>query len=96
MPERYPPGVQGPYFKDKFVYDPATDSYLCPEGQRLPFRGLRRRNGKITPVHSEFTVPQGPCVGPAQLTESALKMPIPGGRCGLVLLMPYSGSTGIG
>ena len=48
MPERYHPGVQGPYFKDKFVYDPATDSYICPQGQRLPFRGLRRKNGNIT------------------------------------------------
>ncbi len=26
MPERYHPGVQGPYFKDEFVYDPASDS----------------------------------------------------------------------
>lgn len=48
MPERYHPGVQGPHFKDKFVYDPATDSYLCPQGQRLPFRELRRKNGNIT------------------------------------------------
>ena len=46
MPERYHPGVPGPYFKDKSVYDPATDSYLCPQGQRLAFRGLRRKNGK--------------------------------------------------
>ena len=47
MPERYHPGVQGPYFKDKFDYDAATDSYICPQGQRLPFRGLRRNNGKV-------------------------------------------------
>lgn len=47
MPERYHPGVQGPYFKDKFGYDSATDSYICPQGQRLPFRGLRRNNGKV-------------------------------------------------
>ena len=47
MPERYHAGVQGPYFKDRFVYDSATDSYICPQGQRLPFRGLRRNNGKI-------------------------------------------------
>ena len=46
MPERYHPGVQGPYFKDRFVYDTATDSYICPQGGRLPFRGLRRNNGK--------------------------------------------------
>ena len=36
MPERYHPGVQGPYFKDRFVYDATTDSYLCPQGQRAP------------------------------------------------------------
>ena len=48
MPERYHPGVQGPYFKDRFVYDPATDSYICPLGQSLPFRGLRRNNGKVS------------------------------------------------
>ena len=47
MTERYHPGVQGPYFKDRFVYDAASDSYLCPKGQRLPFRGTRKRNGKI-------------------------------------------------
>jgi transposase len=42
MPERYHEAVQGPYFKDRFVYDATTDSYLCPHGQRLPFRGIRR------------------------------------------------------
>ena len=47
MPERYHAGVQGPYFKDRFVYDAATDSYLCPQGQWLPFRGIRKANGKI-------------------------------------------------
>ncbi len=47
MAERYHPGVQGPYFKDRFVYDAATDSYQCPQGQRLPFRGMRKVNGKI-------------------------------------------------
>lgn len=48
MPERYHVGVQGPYFKDRFTYDAAIDSYVCPEGQRLPFRGLRRANGTIS------------------------------------------------
>ena len=47
MPERYHPGVQGPNFKDRFVYDATTDSYLCPQGQRLPCRGLRRNNVKM-------------------------------------------------
>jgi transposase len=45
MGERYQGAVHNPYFKDRFAYDPATDSYLCPQGHRLPFRGLRRSNG---------------------------------------------------
>lgn len=42
MGERYHEEVRGPYFKDRFTYDTATDSYICPQGQRLPFRGLRK------------------------------------------------------
>jgi transposase len=42
MAERYQGEVQGPYFKDQFAYDAATDSYICPHGQRLPFRSLRK------------------------------------------------------
>ncbi len=42
MGERYQGEVQGPYFKDQFGYDAATDSYICPHGQRLPFRSLRK------------------------------------------------------
>jgi len=61
MPERYHPGVQGPYFKDKFVYDPAIDSYLCPKGQRLPFRGLRKKNGNITGPFRVYRAPRRVC-----------------------------------
>ncbi len=42
MAERYQGAVKNPYFKDQFVYDAATDSYICPHRQRLPFRGLRK------------------------------------------------------
>ena len=42
MPERYQGMVHNPYFKDKFIYDTSSDSYLCPHGQRLPFRGFRK------------------------------------------------------
>lgn len=42
MGERYQGTVQDRYFKDRFVYDGMTDSYLCPHGQRPPFRGFRR------------------------------------------------------
>jgi hypothetical protein len=47
MPARYHAGVRETYFKDRFVYDAATDIYICPLGQRLPFRGMRRNNGKV-------------------------------------------------
>jgi transposase len=42
MGERYKDSCTGPYFKDRFDYDAASDSYTCPNGHRLPFRGLRR------------------------------------------------------
>ena len=34
MPERYHPGMQGPYSKDWFLYDAGTDSYRCPMAER--------------------------------------------------------------
>ena len=40
MPEGQREAMKGPYFKDRFEYDSATDSYVCPRGQRLIFRGL--------------------------------------------------------
>ena len=42
MTERYHSELQGPYFKDNFIFDSETDSYLCPYGHQLIFRGLRR------------------------------------------------------
>ena len=42
MPEGQREAMKGPYFKDRFEYDRATDSYICPHGQSLIFRGLRR------------------------------------------------------
>ena len=46
MPQRYHPGVTGTYFKDRFTYEAETDTYLCPLGQKLSFRGVRQKNGK--------------------------------------------------
>lgn len=42
MTERYRNESQGPYYKDKFTYNSETDSYTCPHGQQLTFRGMRR------------------------------------------------------
>ena len=47
LPERFPKEAHGPYFKDQFRYDAGTDSYLCPQGESLPFRGIRQKNGQI-------------------------------------------------
>jgi hypothetical protein len=42
MTERYQDAEKNPYFKDQFTYDAETGSYICPKGQSLHFRGLRR------------------------------------------------------
>ena len=46
MPEGQREAMKRPYFKDRFHYDVATDSYLCPQGHNLIFRGLRRHKGR--------------------------------------------------
>jgi len=61
MPERYHAGVRGPYFKDRFVYDSVTDSYLCPRGQRIPFQGLRRNNGRIPGTYRVYRASRTVC-----------------------------------
>ena len=48
MPEKQPHPAH-PYHKDRFTYDPATDSYTCPQGQTLAFSHIAKRKSK-TPV----------------------------------------------
>jgi transposase len=43
MPEAQ--ATKAPYHKDQFVYDAATDTYTCPRGQTLSFRGTIHRHG---------------------------------------------------
>jgi transposase len=38
---------KGLYTKQDFQYDPETDTYRCPEGQILTYRGLRVASGKL-------------------------------------------------
>ena len=40
--ERSKKALEDPYFRDQFTYDALTDSYICPKGQRLYFRGFRQ------------------------------------------------------
>jgi len=42
MAERYKDATKDPYFKDQFAYDIVADNYICPQGHRLHFRGLRK------------------------------------------------------
>lgn len=46
MPEGRRSSRKDPYHRDQFSYQEDTDSYLCPKGQRLSFRGLKHRAGR--------------------------------------------------
>jgi transposase len=46
MPEGRRSSQKDPYHRDQFRYQEATDSYLCPQGQRITFRGLKHRVGR--------------------------------------------------
>ena len=39
--ERSQKALKDPYFRDQFEYNALTDSYVCPKGQLLYFRGFR-------------------------------------------------------
>lgn len=41
MAEAQSRALKNPYHKDRFVYDPVTDTYKCPEGHTLSFRGTK-------------------------------------------------------
>jgi transposase len=46
MPEAQTAELANPYHKDHFTYDPTTDTYTCPEGQTLTFRGVKERTDR--------------------------------------------------
>lgn len=43
MPDPQAPRPGQPFHKDRCVYDPATDTYTCPQGQPLTFHGTVAR-----------------------------------------------------
>jgi len=45
LPDSQAPTAEAAYHKDRFRYDPATDTVTCPEGQTLPFAGIITRPG---------------------------------------------------
>lgn len=46
MAEAQKQELKGPFHKDCFEYDAQTDSYTCPHGQVLTFRGTSRRQDR--------------------------------------------------
>lgn len=57
MPESQDRELQKPYHKDKFTYNPDTDSYACPHGQTLRFvRTKLARNTKMRIYHVSGTI----------------------------------------
>ena len=51
MPEAQGRRLEHPYHKDRFSYDETTDSYTCPQGQRLGFIRFKRTGGRRVRVH---------------------------------------------
>jgi len=47
MPESQQNALKSIYHKDRFVYDESTDSYMCPQGQVLHFRRVKRKKGTL-------------------------------------------------
>ena len=45
MPESQHKALKSPYHKDRFTYDKDTDSYKCPQGQRLRFTTMKETRG---------------------------------------------------
>jgi transposase len=50
MPDPHAPRPSQPYHKDRFVYDPDTDTFNCPQGQTLTFQGCDSRQAGGPPI----------------------------------------------
>ncbi len=46
MPEAQQQALEHPYHQEHFGYDRPSDSYRCPAGQRLTFRGTKQRTDR--------------------------------------------------
>jgi transposase len=56
MPESQDSALQNPYHKDKFIYNPQTNSYTCPQGQTLKFVSAKLKHNKMVRIYH--------CTGP--------------------------------
>jgi transposase len=46
MPEAQTQALADPYHKEQFVHDPAEETYTCPHGQALSYRGTKARTDR--------------------------------------------------
>ena len=60
MPDPQAPAATDAYHKDRFVYDPETDTYTCPQGQPLMFHGMVAR-GKGKPPDRKYRASKTAC-----------------------------------
>jgi transposase len=61
MPEAQTKALERPYHKDHFEYDADSDSYSCPQGQKLGFSGIKRRKGR--PEMRVYRASAAVCIG---------------------------------
>jgi transposase len=47
MPEAQGQALSSPYHKEHFQYDAQTDSYDCPMGHKLTYRGIKKHKGRL-------------------------------------------------
>jgi transposase len=60
MPDPQAPRPGQPYHKDRFAYDPETDTYTCPRGQPLTFHGMVAR-GQGKPPDRKYRASKSAC-----------------------------------
>ena len=58
MPETRQQLLGDPYHKDRFTYDEPSDSFMCPQGQRLRFLRIQRLDGVPWRL---YRTPEGVC-----------------------------------
>ena len=69
MPESQGKALGKPYHKDNFAYDEGSDSYECPEGERLPFARVKLTRGERVRVYRASGEVCGACPAFGECTK---------------------------
>jgi hypothetical protein len=94
--ERSKKALNDPYFRDQFDYDALSDSYICPKGQRLYFRGFRDDQKDYLQVDIALIEHREQSAVSVRLSGSVPKMLTADERSGSGLQIYYCGSTDSG